>query len=105
MILQALHDYYLRKPDLPREGFELKDIPFIIEIEPDGRPVQIIDTRELVGKRKQARWFLVPQGVKKSVNVAANLLWGNAEYVLGIPDEKKLAERQANGKEAEYRTA
>ncbi len=104
MILQTLNDYYERKPDLPREGFELKDIPFIIEIEPDGRPVQIVDTRELVGKKKQARGFLVPQGVKKSVNVAANLLWGNAEYVLGIADAKKLAERQTKGKEAEYRT-
>lgn len=103
MILQALRDYYTRKPELPRDGFELKDIPFIIEIEPDGRPVQVLDTRELVGKRKQARGFLVPQGVKKSVNVAANLLWGNAEYVLGIADTKKLAERQAKGKEAEYR--
>ncbi|MHB1359836.1 MAG: type I-C CRISPR-associated protein Cas8c/Csd1 [Rhodocyclaceae bacterium] len=104
MILHALHDYYARKPDLPRDGFELKDIPFIIEIDPDGRTVQILDTRELVGRNKQARGFLVPQGVKKSVNVAANLLWGNAEYVLGIPDAKKLAERQAKGKEAEYRT-
>ncbi|MBA3033888.1 MAG: type I-C CRISPR-associated protein Cas8c/Csd1 [Gammaproteobacteria bacterium] len=103
MILQALHDYYARKPELPRDGFELKDIPFVIELEADGRPVQILDTRELVGKRKQARGFLVPQGVKKSVNVAANLLWGNAEYVLGIADAKKLAERQAKGKETEYR--
>jgi CRISPR-associated protein Csd1 len=101
MILQALHDYYARKPDLPRDGFELKDIPFIIEIEADGQSVQILDTRVPVGKKKQARGFLVPQGIKKSVNVAANLLWGNAEYVLGIPDAKKLAERQAKGKESE----
>ncbi len=104
MILQALHDYYARKPDLPRDGFELKDIPFIIEIEPHGRPVQILDTREVVGKKKQARSFLVPQGVKKSINVAANLLWGNAEYLLGMPDTEKLAERQTKGKEAEYRS-
>lgn len=103
MILQALNDYYARKPDLPRDGFELKDIPLIIELEPDGHLVQIFDTRELRGKKKQARGFLVPQGVKKSVNVAASLLWGNAEYVLGLPDAKKLAERKAKGKEVEYR--
>ncbi|MDO8933484.1 MAG: type I-C CRISPR-associated protein Cas8c/Csd1, partial [Rhodocyclaceae bacterium] len=103
MILQALCDYYARLPDLPREGYELKEIPFILEIDPDGILVQALDTREAQGKKKQARAFLVPQGVKKSVNVAANLLWGNAEYVLGLPDVKKLAERQASGKEAEYR--
>ena len=103
MILQALVDYYARKPDLPRDGFELKDIPLIIELDPDGHLVQILDTRQLRGKKKQARGFLVPQGVKKSVNVAASLLWGNAEYVLGLPDAKKLAERKAKGKEVEYR--
>jgi CRISPR-associated protein Csd1 len=102
MILPALCDYYARKPELPRDGYELKEIPFIIEIDPDGTLVQVLDTREVQGKRKQARAFLVPQSVKKSVNVAANLLWGNAEYVLGLPDVKKLAERQASGREAEY---
>lgn len=102
MILPALCDYYARKPELPRDGYELKEIPFIIEIDPDGTLAQVLDTREVQGKRKQARAFLVPQSVKKSVNVAANLLWGNAEYVLGLPDVKKLAERQASGREAEY---
>lgn len=102
MILQALNDYYRRKPDLPREGFEMKEIPFVIEVTHDGSVVQIEDTRTLEGKRKRARSFLVPQGAKKSVNVAANLLWGNAEYVLGIPDAKKLEERKSKNKEAEY---
>lgn len=103
MILQALRDYYLRKPELPRDGYELKEISFVIELEPDGRVTQVIDTRETQGRKKIARGFLVPQGIKKSVNVAANLLWGNAEYVLSLPDTKKLAERQAKGKESEYR--
>lgn len=103
MILQALHDYYARKPELPRDGFELKEIPFVIELEKDGRIVQIIDTREAQGRKKLARGFLVPQGAKKSVNISANLLWGNAEYVLALPDIKKLAEQQKKGKEKEYR--
>lgn len=103
MILQALNDYYQRKPDLPREGFEMKEIPFVIELDRDGSVVQIEDTRTLEGKKKRARSFLVPQGTKKSVNVAANLLWGNAEYVLGIPDAQKLEERKSKNKEAEYR--
>lgn len=89
MILQALCDYYDRKPDLPRIGFETKAIPFVIEIDSSGRFVQIEDTRHIEGKKKIARNFLMPQGVKKTSGVAANLLWDNAEYVLGATNADK----------------
>ena len=94
MILQALHDYYARKsadPEsgLAQPGFEWKEIPFVIEIDPQGNPVQIEDTREGEGKKKRARAFLVPQGVKRAVNIAANLLWDNAAYVLGVATKGK----------------
>lgn len=103
MILQSLYDYYQRKPDLPREGFEWKEIPFIIELNKNGSVIQVEDTRTQEGKKKRAKQFLIPQGTKKSVNVAANLFWGNTEYVLGQPDARKLAERISEGKEVEYR--
>lgn len=94
MILQALHDYYARKSaapqsDLAQPGFERKEIPFVIEIDPQGNPVQIEDTREGEGKRKRVRAFLVPQSVKRAVNIAANLLWDNAAYVLGVATKGK----------------
>lgn len=89
MILQALCDYYERKPDLPRPGFETKAIPFVIEINSAGQLVQIEDTRTLEGKKKIARNFVVPQGAKKTSGIAANLLWDNAEYVLGITSAGK----------------
>jgi CRISPR-associated protein Csd1 len=93
MILQELARYYERKPDdLAPEGFEHKEIPFIIVIDKDGRLVQIEDTRSGDGKKKRARSFLVPQGVKKTSGVASNLLWDTAEYVLGI-DIKGKSER------------
>jgi len=47
MILQALCNYYERKPELPRLGFETKAIPFVIEINSAGQLVQIEDTRTL----------------------------------------------------------
>jgi len=47
MILQALCDYYNRKSDLPRLGFETKAIPFVIEINAAGKLVQIEDTRHI----------------------------------------------------------
>lgn len=89
MILQALCDYYERKPDLPRPGFETKAIPFVIEINAVGQLVQIEDTRTLDGKKKIARNFLVPQGVKRASGIAANLLWDNAEYVLNVTSRGK----------------
>ncbi|MDX9862710.1 MAG: type I-C CRISPR-associated protein Cas8c/Csd1 [Rhodospirillales bacterium] len=91
MILQALYDYYQRKaldPDptrrLPAYGLEDKEIPFIIELTADGRPLGIVDTRQIEGKKKVARRYLVPKGVKKASGIAANLLWDTAEYALGI---------------------
>ncbi|MFN4263280.1 MAG: type I-C CRISPR-associated protein Cas8c/Csd1 [Thioalkalivibrionaceae bacterium] len=109
MILQALDAYYHRKqadPDpakrLPAFGLEDKEIPFILEIDADGRLLNIADTRSNEGKKKIGQRFLVPQGVKKTSGIAANLLWDNAEYVLGIPDAKKLEKSHADNKAAEY---
>lgn len=109
MILQALDAYYRRKqadPDpakrLPAFGLEDKEIAFVLEIDADGALVQIADTRSGDGKKKIGQRFLVPQGLKKTSDVKANLLWDNAEYVLGIPDSKKLDENRKKNKEAEY---
>jgi CRISPR-associated protein Csd1 len=91
MILQALDAYYRRRqvdPDpakrLPAFGLEDKEIPFILEIDRQGKLINLTDTRSGTGKKKQAQRFLVPQGVKKTSGIAANLLWDTAEYVLGI---------------------
>lgn len=107
MILNALCDYYKRKPDLPRLGFETKAIPFVIEINSAGEFVQIEDTRTIEGKKKIARNFVVPKGEKKTSGVASNLLWDNAEYVFGLPAIDKLEkiriEKEAEKKENAYR--
>ena len=100
MILQALNSYYQRKcadPDprerLPDFGFEQKEIAFVLEIALDGTPLQLADTRTPNDKKKLiARSYCVPQGVKKTSGVAANLLWDTVEYALGI-DTKGKPER------------
>ena len=100
MILQALNDYYRRKCDdadpaqrLPVVGLEQKEIPFLLEITKDGELVQLRDTRSLNEKKKKvAQIFRVPQGVKKTSGVTANLLWDTLEYVLGV-DTKGKPER------------
>jgi CRISPR-associated protein Csd1 len=84
MILQALKEYYDRKPDLPRPGFESKEIPFVLTLKADGTPVSLTPTYEGEGKARRAKRHLIPQTEKRSVGVKANLLWDNPEYVLGV---------------------
>jgi CRISPR-associated protein Csd1 len=110
MILQALNDYYRRKQNdadptkrLPAFGLEQKEIPFVLEITPDGSLIQLRDTREQVGNKKIGQSFRIPQGIKKTSGIAANLLWDSAEYVLGVEDPKKLEQSREKGKESEYR--
>ena len=103
MILQALNDYYARKATDPSgglapEGFEPKAIPFVLVLDETGRLIQLADRREGEGKKKTAKAVLVPQGIKKTSDVAANLLWDTAEYILGIDTRGKperVAKQQA----------
>lgn len=84
MILQALKEYYERKTELPRYGFQEKEIAFIIVLDVDGKPVNLYSTYEGQGKNRRAKRFLAPQSVKKASSIASNLLWENPEYALGI---------------------
>lgn len=104
MILQALKEYYDRKAadpesDIAPKGWERKEIPFIVVLDTNGRLIQIEDTREGDGKKKRARSFLVPQAVKKTSGIAANLLWDVAGYVFGV-DTKGNSERAVKQKKA-----
>ena len=95
MILHALTQYYQRKAKsdggVAPEGFENKEIPFIIVIDKEGKFIQLEDTRELKNKKKIARTFLVPKGLgrsgRKSYEVS-NLLWDHSGYVLGYSEDK-----------------
>lgn len=109
MILQALYDYYLRRQAdvdparrLPAFGLELKEIGFILEVDESGQLHAIIDTRQMSGKKKIGTSYLVPKGVKKTSGIAANLLWDNAEYVLALPDAKKMELARSKGGADEY---
>jgi CRISPR-associated protein Csd1 len=94
MILQALHKYYQRKASDPNstiapQGWEWKEIPYIISINSKGRFVAINDMREGDGKTKRARKCLVPQSVKRTMGIKPYLLWDNIEYALGANPRKR----------------
>lgn len=101
MILQALKEYYDRKAadpdgDIAPLGWEKKELPFLVVINTDGTAVGIEDTREPVGKKLRAKSFLVPQAVKRTVGMKANLLWDDPDYALALNvkgDEAKTAEK------------
>ena len=107
MILHALTQYYQRKAKsdggVAPEGFENKEIPFIIVIDKQGKFIQLEDTRELKNKKKVARTFLVPKGLGRSGSKSyevSNLLWDHYGYVLAYAGEK--GQEQADKQHASF---
>lgn len=105
MILQALKAYYDRKTafqdnlssshsfdageKLASQGFEWKEIPWVIILRPDGTPVGIEDTRVFSGKKLRAKPILVPHSVKRTVGIKANLFWDSSDYAIGLDIKDK----------------
>lgn len=91
MILQSLNRCYERlnaRGEIAPEGFESREIPFVLVIDAQGKLVLIDDTRSGAGKQKKVGTFRVPHAVgRSSTKVAANLLWDTAEYVVGLVRE------------------
>ena len=107
MILHALTQYYQRKAEsdggVAPEGFENKEIPFIIVLDKQGKFIQLEDTRELKNKKKVARIFLVPKGLGRSGSKSyevSNLLWDHYGYVLAYAGEK--GQEQADKQHASF---
>lgn len=92
MILQALADFYeqlvVEHPErVSRPGWCPRQVAFMLELSPEGKLIGIIPASE---KRGWAR--SVPEQVKRTVGITANLLCDNATYLLGI-DAKGKPER------------
>lgn len=103
MIIKSLYDYYQRAANDPErhvapQGFEWKEIPFLIVLSQQGQFKTLEDTREGTGNNRRAKKFLVPQAEKRTVGIQANLLWDNVEYALGANPRKRndVADRHAD---------
>jgi CRISPR-associated protein Csd1 len=93
MILQALYRYYeiLSKDpniDIAPPGYSAVGISFALNISERGELLDIfplfIPSED--GKQEKPRRMIVPEQVKRSVNVAPNFLWDNSAFVLGISE-------------------
>ncbi len=89
MILQELCKLYDRLKDdpayeIPRRGFSVQKISFIVVLDPDGALFDIQDARVQSGKKMVPRELLVP-GTTKPSGSGLNpcILWDNAAYLLG----------------------
>ena len=95
MILQALNKYYERMQatypgELAEFGFERKAIPVIIELTGTGDVHQI----NIDADKNTTTAYILPKAIKRAgTGVAANLLWDNTEYVLGLMREESKPER------------
>lgn len=102
MILQALKEYYDRKAsdpdsDIAPEGFEKKELQFLIVINEKGEFINIEDTREKIGNRLIAKSFLLPRSVGRSGSKSYEktfLLWDHIGYLLGLPSDDKKSSKQ-----------
>ncbi len=102
MILHALKEYYDRRaadPDsgIAPEGFEIKELQFLIVIDRNGRFINIEDTREKVGNKLIAKKYLLPRSEKRSGSksyATTFLLWDHIGYLLGLPETDAKSEKQ-----------
>lgn len=84
MILKSLYDYYNDRADkLPAIGTELKEIPYVIVIDKDGRFIRFESKR--IDKRRCAT-FSVAKTVSRTSAPKPNILWDNGKYVLGLEE-------------------
>lgn len=99
MILQALTRYYedlLAQGKIDAPGWAPAKISFALYLNENGELTQVVPTMEDVPKGKktvqQPQSMALPAAVKRTVGIAANFLWDNSSYLLGI-DQKGKPER------------
>ncbi len=97
MILQALVDYYealAAKGKVAKPGWGMAKISYALNIDAQGDLLNVIPL--LIPQKKGKKVVEVPQNIllpeatKRTAGVAAQFLWDNAKYVLGIDASGKL---------------
>ncbi|HND49933.1 MAG TPA: type I-C CRISPR-associated protein Cas8c/Csd1, partial [Anaerolineales bacterium] len=97
MILQALTRYYDilssdSESDIAPPGYSAIGISFALNISTKGELLDVLPLFQQVQVKKKIeekpRRMIVPEQVKRAVNISANYLWDNCVYVLGISDKE-----------------
>ena len=96
MILQALTSLYealAPKGEVPKEGWSREKISFALGIDENGDLLRITPLFKPgdmpKGKKKEEpQEMTVPAAVKRTSGAAANFLWDNSSYILGVSLKK-----------------
>lgn len=96
MILQALTKHYedlLKRGDIAAPGWGPAKLSFALCLSADGKLTQTIPTTEEKKQGKKTALLPIerslPAAVKRSSGVAANFLWDNSTYLLGVDQKGK----------------
>jgi CRISPR-associated protein Csd1 len=89
MILQALKEYYDRKPNLAPPGWVMQKIDLVIILDESGKYQNSEFLQEIKDKKAEGFSCLVPNVGKQALKhtnsgIDANLLWDNSSFVLGV---------------------
>lgn len=91
--MQALNEHYHRLLDNPESGvappgYSPVKVSHALVLDLDGQLVDILVLADTQGKKSIAKVLLVPEQVKRTSGIAANILCDTAAYVLGIEKNK-----------------
>jgi len=108
MILQALHQHYLRllrrnEEGLPRLGYSQEKISYCITLSAEGEVVGVIPLLDTSGKKPLPRSLSVPQPEKRAFGIKPNFLWDKSSYALGVSDASKRAGEEHEAFKADHR--
>lgn len=97
MILQALVDYYealAARGKVGKPGWGYAKISYALNIDKQGKLLNVITmlTTEQKGKKmvEVPQNIRLPEATKRTAGVAAQFLWDNAKYVLGLDSSGKI---------------
>ena len=79
----------IQSQELRFPAFAPQKISFAVVIDGEGRLVEIQDIRDTSGKKPRPIEVMVPEAVIRTVGIAANFMWDNTGYVLGLDNKGK----------------
>lgn len=108
MILQALNEHYQKLMDDPESGVALPGyspakITHAVVLNSEGELVDILPLSVQQGKKSIPQIMMVPEQVKRTSGVSANILCDNVSYFLGIERNKNGETEVATEKFADFR--
>lgn len=90
--LAAAYDRLAGEGRAPPYGYSMETFDYVVALNPDGSVVQIAP----LGDGAAGRALTAPRPVKRSFGIAANFLWDNTGYALGVAAPRRAKESDAD---------